>query len=84
MRKTTLKALLPFLFSFIIALSACKNEISMTEEISGDCECRIYIQLPAKTASPILPDSIWYTLIAAQEEIEPQLVYFRQACREQL
>ena len=71
MRKTTLKALLPFLFSFIIALSACKNEISMTEEISGDCECRIYIQLPAKTASPILPDSIWYTLIAAQEEIEP-------------
>ena len=75
MKKNTSKALLvaTFLFSFIFALSACKNSSAPVEEITSDsCKCTIYIESPSKTATPVLPDYIWYTLIAAQEPIAPE------------
>ncbi len=75
MRKITSKTLLisSFLFSFIFALSACKNSSAPVEEITSEsCKCTIYIETPSKTATPVLPDNIWYTLIAAQEPIAPE------------
>lgn len=74
MRKITSKTLLisSFLFSFIFTLSACKNSVAPEEETTSDsCQCTIYIETPSKTATPVLPDNIWYTLIAAQEPIAP-------------
>ena len=74
MRKITSKTLLisSFLFSFIFTLSACKNSVTQEEDITSDsCQCTIYIETPSKTATPVLPDNIWYTLIAAQEPIAP-------------
>ena len=67
MKKTKLQTILSFLFSFLAFFAACKNNISQTEEITDNCKYTIYIQAPSKTASPVLPDNIWYTLIAAFE-----------------
>lgn len=67
MKKTKLRTILSFLFSFIVVFTACKNTISQPEETADSCKYTIYIQAPSKTASPVLPDNIWYTLIAAFE-----------------